>query len=398
MLQLFSDKDTVDDLGIGTVRDAISNSLFPGTSIIQTRARYFLFVPWLFRQAEQQHPLRLVAKATDMERRLIGALRAGGDLAGLVGAEAGTNVRTLPSAIFWGGLVRYGIFLTSSLSVRQYGRHVARGLAVLEAEDEMSDRIPSFWDREIPDPPPDFFRFQIATFDLTRDEAEWLCERIISADHLRRHTSLLATYIRDLRRGQAAPAAEAMWDAVLPADTPTAIARLVYHAERFSCAANGAALLYNLMLAEERPSELETTDSTSADTYRGLLDEWSARATRVGLSQWAARNEDFWDCILSNAVRIPLATRHFLDDWLSMLATDGGDFTSSRDARDLIRSREIQHKRGQARLANNKRLAEWPGHAGTAPLIFRWTQVQRMLRDIAAGLAEPEARSDHAVA
>src|SRR5258708_22388123 len=92
MLQLFSDKEAVDVLGIGTVRDAISNSLFPGTSVIQTRARYFLFVPWLFRRAEQQHPLHLVAKATDMERSLIEALRAGGDLAGLVGVEAGKNV------------------------------------------------------------------------------------------------------------------------------------------------------------------------------------------------------------------------------------------------------------------------------------------------------------------
>jgi hypothetical protein len=106
MLQLFSDKDTVDDLGIGTVRDAISNSLFPGTSIIQTRARYFLFVPWLFRRAERNHADQLVAKATDMERKLIESLRAGGDLAGLIGVEAGKNVRTLPSSIYWSGLVR----------------------------------------------------------------------------------------------------------------------------------------------------------------------------------------------------------------------------------------------------------------------------------------------------
>jgi hypothetical protein len=75
MLRLFEDTDTVDDLGIGTVRDSISNSLFPGTSVIQTRARYFLFVPWLFRRAEQRHPQQLVAKATDMERSLIEALR-----------------------------------------------------------------------------------------------------------------------------------------------------------------------------------------------------------------------------------------------------------------------------------------------------------------------------------
>ncbi len=87
MLRLFEDTDTVDDLGIGTVRDSISNSLFPGTSVIQTRARYFLFVPWIFRRAEQRHPQQLVAKATDMERSLIGALREAGITEGLIGVE-----------------------------------------------------------------------------------------------------------------------------------------------------------------------------------------------------------------------------------------------------------------------------------------------------------------------
>jgi hypothetical protein len=397
MLQLFTDKETVDDLGIGTVRDAISNSLFPGTSVIQTRARYFLFVPWVFRRAEQQHPLRVVAKATDMERSLIGALRAGGDLAGLIGADVGKDVRTLPSAIFWGGLIRYGIFLAPSLSVRQYGRHVARGFTAVDGEDEMADRSPSFWDREIPDPPPGFFRFEMTTFDLTSDEAEWLCERIITADRLHGRTSLLTAYIRDLRRGQAPPAVEAMWDAVLPADTPAPIAQLVYHAERFSCAVNGAALLYNLMLAEERPSELEASEGTSADTYRGLLDEWSNRAVRLRVAEWAERPGDFWDCVFSNAVRIPLSTRRFLDGWSRVLIANVGDITSSQEARGRIRDREIEHKRGQARFANRRRLAEWPGHAGTVPLTFRWTQVQRMLRDVAADLTQPE-ETGHAVA
>jgi hypothetical protein len=54
LMKLFSVSDTVDDLGIGTIRDGISNALFPGTSIIQTRARYFLFVPWIFRHAARQ--------------------------------------------------------------------------------------------------------------------------------------------------------------------------------------------------------------------------------------------------------------------------------------------------------------------------------------------------------
>ncbi len=398
MLQLFSDKDTVDDLGIGTVRDAISNALFPGTSVIQTRARYFLFVPWLFRRAEQQHPQQLVAKATDMERNLIEALRAGGDLAGLIGVDAGKNVRTLPSAIFWGGLIRYGIFLSPSLSIRQYSRHVARGIAALDTEEEIADRIPSFWQREIPEPPPDLFKFKIATFDLTRDESEWLCERIISSDRPNQRASLLTAYIRDLRRGEPLLPADAMWDAALPADTTPTITELVHHAERFSCAAQGAALLYNLMLAEERRgTELELTDGTSVDNYRARLHEWTAHATRVGLSEWAARVDDFWSCVLDNAVRIPLSTRLFLDGWANVLASNAVGIESSPEARTLVRHREMQHKRGQARLANKKRLAEWAGEAGTSPLVFRWPQVQRMLTDIADGLSGLE-EDEHAVA
>src|ERR1017187_2196566 len=49
VVDLFREDETRDELGIGVIRDAISDRLFPGTSTIQTRIRYFLFIPWLFR-------------------------------------------------------------------------------------------------------------------------------------------------------------------------------------------------------------------------------------------------------------------------------------------------------------------------------------------------------------
>ena len=398
MLQLFSDKGTVDDLGIGTVRDAISNALFPGTSIIQTRARYFLFVPWIFRRAERRHPHQLVAKASDMERTLIGALKEGGDHAGLIGIDAGRNVRTLPSAIFWGGLIRYGIFLAPSLSIRQYGRHVAHGLMGADAEYEIGDRAPSFWQREIPDAPPGFFNFTSANFELTREEAEWLSERVISSDRLARHESLLTAFIKDLRRGGPLSNADAVWDAALPTDATEAMTHLVHHAERFSCAAHGAALLYNLELAEARRNAgHEETEATSEENYRTRLDEWRADAHRVGIAAWAARIDDFWDCLFDQGARIPPRTRRFIDEWARLLATDASGIASSVTARALVHDRELEHKRGQARLANRKRLDEWAGDAGTIPLTFRWSQVQRMLSDIRDGLHAVES-GDHAVA
>ena len=47
LIALFAQSESRDELGIGQVRDAFSEMLFPGTSVIQTRARYFLFVPWI---------------------------------------------------------------------------------------------------------------------------------------------------------------------------------------------------------------------------------------------------------------------------------------------------------------------------------------------------------------
>lgn len=52
---MFEEPGTRDELGIGPVRDAFSEQLFPGTSVIQTRARYFLFVPWAFKEAARRH-------------------------------------------------------------------------------------------------------------------------------------------------------------------------------------------------------------------------------------------------------------------------------------------------------------------------------------------------------
>jgi hypothetical protein len=191
-----------------------------------------------------------------------------------------------------------------------------------------------------------------------------------------------------------------VWDGALPADASPSITQLVHHAQRFSCATRGAALLYNLMLAESRSQVIDATDNTSIDTYRELVDEWIAEAIRIDLADWAANVSDFWDCVLDHAVRIPPTTRLFLDAWAAIVANGVGDIASASGARsrDLIRAREIQHKRGQARLANRKRLDEWRGYAGTGALTFRWVQVQRLLRDIATGLRASESEGEHAVA
>src|SRR5688572_19144376 len=42
VIELFREKGTLDELGIGSIRDTFADHFFPGISTIQTRARYFL--------------------------------------------------------------------------------------------------------------------------------------------------------------------------------------------------------------------------------------------------------------------------------------------------------------------------------------------------------------------
>ena len=45
IMALFQEKESRDELGLGAIRDSIADHLFPGTSTIQTRLRYMLFIP-----------------------------------------------------------------------------------------------------------------------------------------------------------------------------------------------------------------------------------------------------------------------------------------------------------------------------------------------------------------
>ncbi|WP_396908646.1 DUF6361 family protein [Mycolicibacterium sp.] len=87
IVSLFSERESRDELGIGQVRDALSDLLWPGTSTLFTRARYFLFIPWCYRAAAETRSdvEKSTALADRNERRLIrGLLDAGEKPAWLV--------------------------------------------------------------------------------------------------------------------------------------------------------------------------------------------------------------------------------------------------------------------------------------------------------------------------
>jgi len=115
---LGGDRDTRDELGIGTVRDALADLLFPGISTIQTRARYFLFVPWMYLDLERRQisSSEMAARARREETRLIETLAMAEDQAGVIGIEARANLKRLPSNVYWQGLGIWGVYVCSRVA------------------------------------------------------------------------------------------------------------------------------------------------------------------------------------------------------------------------------------------------------------------------------------------
>lgn len=129
ILDLLSESGTLDELGIAPVRDGFANCFFPGTTTIQTRAKYFFIVPYALKQLERSsetNPNRIF-KALDAIEKNCGEifLEQNSNESGIIGKrslQSGGWVKRTPADIYWAGLKRYGIFTGGSLSLSEYIR------------------------------------------------------------------------------------------------------------------------------------------------------------------------------------------------------------------------------------------------------------------------------------
>src|SRR4051794_16371951 len=106
VVDLFREKGTVDELGFGTVRDSFSNTMFPGVSVLHTRAKYLLFVPWTYSGllSDSAAGGQAVRLGRSRELDLVMTLLATDDTEGVFGREAKRKLKRLPSAAYWAAL------------------------------------------------------------------------------------------------------------------------------------------------------------------------------------------------------------------------------------------------------------------------------------------------------
>ena len=388
VVDAFREHDTRDELGVGSVRDAFADTLFPGTSTIMTRARYFLLVPWAYQRLERLRvrSAEIAARARQAERNLVEPIERSDDNDGNIGKLAKTTLKRLPSSVYWQGLSVWGIRSFSGAQV-QYHRNLDRyyvqvtrqGGRASERDVEHDDLISPNWHAGLIPPPEDFPKE--CSLSLTRGEAEYLAERICLSPAC--SGSLLAELVAQRRRSDDVSFA---WEHPHCAKLPPKLREILGNAQNFSEVMHGAPLLYNLILAEQAHW------GEGVAKYRRAFAEWakSLSARSRALAQW--NRERFWELVRSVNPRITGPTHEFINTWWNLAL--GGDAERLRDnsaARLLIRDRERLLKKTLARIDNPGAQELWTGDSGTAQLEFRWFISQRLLGDIFDGLEASDA-------
>jgi Family of unknown function (DUF6361) len=377
-IELFREHDTIDELGIGSVRDAFSNLLFPGTSVLHTRARYLLFIPWIYIGLERRHVHS--ADAAEAARRaevsLIEALVAGGEERDVIGARARAGLKQLPSEAYWTGLRVLGLRLFPGTRA-QYHRsfdafnRAARDTPRAEDDEPVDSRARLNWHPTLAKLEADGY-LEETTFALTSDEAAYLRERILGSVP----ASLFAFLVTS-----AAPAASVPFPWVHPAvvELPARLAAELTFARTFSEVMWGSSLLFNLMLAEL------TNNEQLIDDYDSALGRWGSTMSPIP-HRWEWK--DFWEIALRGNPSLARMrrTQRFVESWFALALELGPEVRNDTSARELIAAREWQVKGSQARLHSLSARERWTGASGTAQLSYRWPVVGRIVEDIHDGL------------
>lgn len=379
ILSFMQQKESRDELGLGAIRDSFADALFPGTSTIQTRMRYMLFVPWIYIFLEKKRvmPPAFRERARNIELALIEPLLACSDhAAGIFGRVAGQGLKRLPSSVYWNGLGIWGL-RRNDLSRNEYHRHIGeiyrrRDITRQRKEkDDSPEAATQTWHPRLPDPPEGFpDAIKNLGIELTTEEASFLLDCLTKSSP----DSLLVFLALNSKPVEC----EFPWQHADRERFSSSHRELLDYGEMFSTVMHGAGFLYNLMLAEvAQRKSLE-------EEHRVNLDGWRERL--LSCPNINLPLEKIWELTAGRGHTITPKTKEFITAWHRRVMATRGDVVADEECRTLIRNREMKLKGSRSRFTNAGARDNWNGSAGIGQMSYRWPNVKVLLADLYAGL------------
>jgi len=212
-----------------------------------------------------------------------------------------------------------------------------------------------------------------ANFTLTVEEASFLLDRIQRSNP----SSLLAHLALN---GKPADV-DLPWEHPDRATFSAEHIEILDHARRFSIVMHGAAIIYNIELAEER------SWSEKVDEHYDSLEYWANEMLDPAeIRNWPL--DRFWELTMDYGHTITPATRRFVEQWRQITRNRGRLIGDDPDVREMIRRREMALKKSRSRFNNRRALDQWSGYSGLGLMTYRWRNAAVFLKDLHTGLQQ----------
>ena len=388
VIDLLKPEGRVDELGIGVIRNALSDILFPGTSTIQTRAKYFLIIPRIFKEFQTKYENKktkpklkdyLKNRENQVIRILAEKFKDTEEL-GIIGITlAGTPIsRELarnPSSIYWTGLRLFRIIRTR-LSLTEYiAKHDKQesfiDLLAITEDEKGDDRDAGYEDAfgvSLPDNNRDWDRE--LSIDLEYEEAGFLRDKIIDnhSDKLigqvLKDKKLMDVFvkIRNFR-----DMCDVFSEKAIPQKTKTHLKL----AKDFDEIIHGAHIRYNCLLQGKFGTDAKLNE------FSEMWDDWWRQITTDGLVHEFDENQ-----LIELSTTLKTFTRTFVQNWVDGIRKSKPIPFFDR----LVTNQERANKGGKARLrvGATERVSDWIGIDG---LSYRFPVARTIVNDIKQGLS-----------
>jgi len=279
ILRLLGTQTAVDELGIGTIRDAFSDMLFPGISTLQTRAKYFVLIPYLFMLAEREKfsnfsDVRLwITKQEDLLVKTL--IENSGEVEGIIGNrifKQGRNVKYKPSILYWNGLRTLGILRYPKLSMDDafritYQHSVKNREISLKSEgvSDAADDVDAINDSPVIFSPikPTYDVLTQSKINLTKNEAEYLFHQFTKSENAK--DSLLKYMLEN----------HLVFESFEDFETdnlPVKLKETVRLAQDFADFIYGAHLLYNVIYSDGKDQNIENSFNQWKGSSNSIID------------------------------------------------------------------------------------------------------------------------------
>lgn len=195
VMKLLQGQGAIDELGLGRIRDAFSNTMFPGMSVLQTHAKYFLLMPSLYSFLEKTRIADVREARTivrDQEILMTYRLMDGSakDTTGIIGADMLRRgegyVKYDPTYVYQAGMEIYGLIprggnIYATLAERSaiYQNSPKKHKGNDETGDDSDDLPGNRQIYKVCGEDYDFSHREPLDIRLTRREAEFLKNQII---------------------------------------------------------------------------------------------------------------------------------------------------------------------------------------------------------------------------